>query len=1131
MKKLALSQVFPFREKLQKILRIMKITWLLTLITTLQVSASVYSQNTTFSIRFKDASLYDLMLEINNNSEFDFVYSDDEVENVKINDGGFSGSNVENILTHCLKGTKIAYKIEDKVIVLMPASPKPVQQKEENKITGKVTNDEGIPLPGVSVLLKGSYIGTSTDSNGRFVFKISGGIENKVLVFSFIGMKAKEVKVAGQKDWNIVLSKEDSELDEVVITGMFVKKEASYTGSAVTINAEELQQFGNRNILTSLRNIEPSLNIITNNSFGSNPNRLPEIQIRGNSSIPNIDQLQDEAREQARIDMNTPLVILDGFESTLQNMVDMNENEIESITILKDAAATAIYGSRAANGVIVVITKAPKPGKLRISYRGDLNVEIPDLTSYNLLDAREKLELELVGGLFDDTYSEEKRIRKRKYYNYLLGEINRGVNTDWLSKPLQVGIGQRHNIKLQGGDKQFTYSASAQYNNTVGVMKESSRDVFNGTIKLLYRLKDVKFTNNLIITHSNSNNSPYGDFSTYAKLNPYLNPYDENGEILQFMGTEWNAARNKVPNPLYDATLNTFNKTNETTLKNHFRIEWQIAKGLSLKSNIGITKTFKETNTFYPAKHSKFRSYKDYKLLTKGEYQLGNTNKFIYDGSLNLSYSRKFAKKHLLFAGVDCNIRESVSDSYKVIAEGFPNEDLAMLYAALQYKEGSIPSGSEYVKRTIGLTGNFNYTYDGKYFADLSLRSDGSSSFGANKRFATFWATGIGWNVHNEDFMKGVSFLNRLKIRFSTGVTGSQQFSAYQALATMKYYTADKYYNWIGAHLMGLGNENLKWQQKFNNNLGIDFSLFKNRINGSLDIYKETTKDLVSSIEVPRTHGFRSYINNIGEVENKGFEAKLTGIIIRDTKNKIMWSVTGSMIHNQNEIVKISDALKKAQAESQAELTKSALVNPNVQFKEGYSQSTIWAVKSLGIDPATGKEIYLSKSGEPTTKWNAADITDCGDSQPKFQGSLNSSLRLKNWLLTVSMGYRFGGQQYNSTLIEKVENANYLYNTDARVLEERWRNVGDKSEFKSIYITDATYKTSRFVQDENTLKLQNVTLSYNLRSKNFVKQFGIENLRLSASMSDLFYLSSIKRERGISYPFSRQLSFNISVTF
>lgn len=1112
-----------YRKRYVKFFRIMRLCFLFVFLGMLSATAKTIAQEQVISLNLKNVTYLELFNELHRQTGVRFLYSSDQLENLSRIDVVADRKKMREVLEDALKETSLTCVFEEDMVMLRERQQ---QQVSELVVKGLVTDTKKQPLPGVTVMIKGTSLGTVTDAEGHYVLTIPQRDE-LVLVFSFVGMNSREVTYKGEKELNVELEEKIAEMDEVVVTGIFQKSQASFTGSATTVTAKELQQFGNRNLLQSLHNIDPSINIIENNAFGSNPNRLPEVQIRGNSSIPNVDELKD----QTRVDLNTPLIVLDGFETTLQKLIDINENEVETLTILKDASATAIYGSRGANGVIVITTKKPAMGQLRVSYKGDVNIEIPDLTGYDLLEAREKLELEKRVGLYSKPSDPDQDWRLQRYYSYLLDEVNSGVNTYWLSKPLQTSVGQRHALKVEGGDKSFRYSASLQWNDIRGVMKESYRKTFNGAIQLSYYWKNLKFSNNLMISAGKRQESPYGDFSEYAKMNPYWRTHDENGKILKRLGNsgeiDYAFRWSRLPvNPLYNATLNTYDRGNNTDITNNFMLEWKVLETLDLRGRFGITKNTDETRVFKPADHTDFADYSEDDMFRKGTYAYGISNSFSYEGSLNLAYHQSFGK-HLLVAGVDVNLREGRSRSSSFKAEGFTNENFDDISSALQYEKNGKPSGAESTVRSVGFTGNVNYTYDNRYFADLSGRMDGSSQFGSNKRFAPFWAVGIGWNMHNESFLKEVSWVNMLKLRFSVGTSGSHHFNAYQAIQTYRYFLDDKYYAWNGSSLIAMGNPDLKWQQKRDYNIGLDVKLWDNRITIGGDFYIAKTNDLISTLTLPAANGFTTYIENIGSLKNTGYELRLSAYVLR--KDQMSWSVSLAGIHNKNKIVEVSQALLDAQNAIESE----DLVNPNVQFRPGYSSNTIWTVRSAGIDPGTGKEVFISRDGNRTYNWNASDIVATGVSDPKLEGNISSMFRYKGLSLNVSFGYRFGGQIYNSTLANKVEVSKTAigWNVDARVFHDRWKNIGDQASFKGLDDFTPTNKTSRFVQDETTFRCQNMTLQYELKSQALNKLLGIDYCLFSASTSDLFYISTVKRERGTSYPFSRQFSLGVNVVF
>lgn len=1078
------------------------------------------TDNRRITVELTDVPVGTILDEIKAQTGANFVADATIIRNLGRRSLNVSNATLAAAISQLLEGSGYGYRIVGNNVTFMAEADR---QDAEVRITGRVADSRGEPLVGVTVTVKGApTMGTATDARGEYSLTV---VRGRTLVFSFIGMVTREIVTDTRTEINITMEEAAQEVDEVVVTGMFRKSAESFTGAAVTVTAAQLERYGSRNVLATLRNIDPAFNIIENNSFGSDPNRIPDVQIRGSSSIPNVNELEDDVQGR----LNTPLIIIDGFESSLRTMMDMNEDDIALITILKDASATAMYGSRGANGVVVIETKDPVAGNLRISYRGGIELEMPDLGSYNLANSREKLELEQLTGVYNGD-AQHPYWALQQQYNYLMTQVNNGVDTDWLSKPLEVGAGHRHNLRVDGGDKTFRYSAAARLDDIKGAMKGSNRRNFNGTINLSYSFEKVRFTNSTMIDLNNTAASPYGTFEDYARMNPYFAPYGPGGKVIRTLGLDgpgaadrWGA--NGVGNPLWNASLNTFDKTNTTTITNNFSIDWNIADGFIVRGRLGLSKSVGGSDAFYPDEHTRFNDYPQSDLARKGMYVNGNSRGNSIDASLNVSYTRLFADKHQLFAGVNANARQSEYSETGITAEGFADEDLAFLGMALQYAQGGKPTGRETRSRAMGLAGNVNYSYDNRYFIDLTLAVDGNSAFGKDNPFAAFWSAGIGWNLHNERFLADSYIFDRLKLRGSVGSSGSQMFDSYQALTTYRY-SDDRYFIWSGADIKALGNSALKWQQKISYNFGVEADLFDNRIMFIFDLYNETTRNQVSSVDIPGSTGFISYVDNIGKVRNLGFESKLTAVVLRDRDRRLEWRVSGAVQHNRNKIVKLSEAMKEAQAGIAGR--RGSI--PDRMFAEGYSTDAIWVVPSLGIDPSTGREKFLGRDGNPTWIWDAANLSACGVSLPKYVGNINTDLRWRNFHLTLSFGYNFGGQIYNETLINKVENANYIYNVDRRVTTDRWREPGDKAMFKSVYLNEETLKTSRFVQDERTFRLQSASLIYDFDAE-LARRLYASRLSLEVSMDDLFYLSSVKRERGTDYPFSRHLSFSLNVTF
>ena len=411
----------------------------LLLVMSISVAAQVPSKET-LSFECKNESLASAFQRLERASGYKILFTYEDVQSYRAT-VSMKNRLVTAIMDALLSGHPLAYRVEGKYITVTPGDKK--QEKgTRRQLQGNVTDRQGEPLIGASVRLSGTSQGTMTDVNGSFQLSIPE--DCSYIEVSYIGMKPQRVSI-DKKDFVRVTLEEDSQmLNDFVVTGIFKKQESVFTGSALTITKKELDQFGDKNLVNSLANIDPAFHIVANNDYGSDPNRLPDLQVRGTTSITAVQDGSDAM-------LNYPLIIMDGFEISLRRMLDLNPEEVESVTLLKDGAATAIYGSRGANGIIVITSREPEEGRLRLTYNGHANVEVPDLTGYHLLDARRKLELEKSMGYFDGTTPDEIVALSNRYAS-ILADVERGVDTDWLAKPLHTGIGHRHALRIEGGD-------------------------------------------------------------------------------------------------------------------------------------------------------------------------------------------------------------------------------------------------------------------------------------------------------------------------------------------------------------------------------------------------------------------------------------------------------------------------------------------------------------------------------------------------------------------------------------------------------------------------------------------------------------------------------------------------------
>lgn len=1056
------------------------------------------------------------------------------------------GQEAVNVVRNIIAPHKLIVTLRGKDIIISSQDFTGQLSGRERVISGYVRDESGDPLIGVPVCIGESRVCTVTDADGFYTFKIP--VEATMLKFSYVGLANEYIDIAqGTADVKRdIVMHSDNSIDEVVVTGIFRKARESYTGSVSTIDKEQLEQFRGQNLLQTLKNVDASINFGIDNLNGSNPNNLPNINIRGTSSLP---MSVEEFNAGQSSNPNTPLIIMDGFEISLTKLMDYNDEEIESINILKDAAATAIYGSRGANGVIVVISKQPEEGKLKVNIEAGLSLEIPDLTSYHMLNAKDKLEVERLAGLYDKDYymatnSSLSDILFHQAYNKRLRDVLSGVDTDWLSKPLRTGVGQRYNLRLEGGSKEFRWAADAQYRDTQGAMKESHRKNFNGAITLMYKYKNLTFRNYTSVGINNGMESPYGTFSNYVKQQPYNAPYDEEGNLRKFFDPFYSMA-SKPENPLYNATLGSFDKSNYQELTNNFAIDWQILPELTMRGQFGISKNDSESNYFRSPEDTYYENTSDHPeyasgegFLRRGYYRYGSGKTFSYNADVTLAYNKVFQDIHSLYVGLNWSMRQTNYDNFTAAFEGIANEDQAKIANARQYAQDEMPSGSNSKTRMFGLTSNINYTYAGKYYVDLSYRIDGNSTYGSEKKFASFWSTGIGWNLHNEAFLKGNKTINMLRLKASYGETGAASGALEtDAYTYFRYVTDNRYVTWTGATLGGFGNPNLSWQTTNEFNVGTEFGLFDNRIKGSFEYYTKNTNNLLSSMDMPLSMGFSSYRANIGEVQNKGFEAALQGYIIRDRARQLNWLIGGQLVYNKNEITKLSQVIKD---QTEAYLLKDAYdpytdTGSGIQnlFYEGYPQNAIYAVRSQGIDPSTGKEIYLDRDGNITDVWKESNKVYCGSADPKFRGNLNTMVQWKNLTFNASFGYYWGGQMYNATLRDRVEvtkNTIMNQNVDERVLSSRWYQPGDVVFFKKLSNTQSK-ATSRYVMDNNVLELQSVSLQYKLHNSYLENTFKLQSVIFAINANDLIHWGSIKMERGTSYPFARNVQASVKLLF
>ena len=1042
------------------------------------------------TLSLQDATIESFANEVAKQTGLVVKFADEDVKSLKGVTLSVRDQSVTSLLVSLSNQLPFTYSVEGNTLTFA----KKVVAQRKGTIKGQVTDADGEPIIGAIVRMEGVNGGFVTDINGEY--QIQTDQKEAHLTVSYIGYKTVTRTVKNGAAANFTLREDSKEMQEVVVTGYQTKNKNSFTGSQVAVTRDQLMNVGTKNVLQSISSFVPGMVIADDNLKGSDPNKVAEINIRGRATF------EGQA--------NTPVYVVDGAQVTAEYVADMDMNDIETVTVLKDASASALYGAKASAGVIVITTKTLKGGKLKLNYSGTVRLSTPDLHDYHLLNARQKLEYERLAGLFTDT-DPTRQYQYDRDYARIYNDVQRGVETDWLSKPLRNAFSQSHSLSIDGGDERAKYNLGVRYGKDSGVMKGSDRTRLSTNFRLSYNVSGKFFiSNNSTLTSVTNHESPYGDFSDWVKMNPYENPYDADGQLRSSLYHD-------LANPLYDASLGSYNKSNNLDFLNTTSVQLWFGDKVRLDGDFTIDRSKQDRRVFT----SPF-SYNE--KISKAVNQRGSlsdnwTNTTTFQGKVMLSYNNYFFKKLFLTAMGGSSMESTSTDAAGYRSVGFYSDQLGHPAFATSYDTNSHPSGSDTETRGVGFFVNANTIWDNKYFLDLIYRYEGSSRFGKNQRFAPFWSVGGGWNIHNEKFMKGTP-IQLLKLRASIGYLGNINFNPYQSLTTYSYNSSYFYGKGTGATPITIGNPDLKWERTLSTNIGVDFTAFHGRIDLSADYYIKNTDNLLLDITKAPSVGVSTSRENIGEVQNTGFELRVRTFPIQ-TKDW-QWSLGFTYAYNKNKIKKISNALR---ALNEQNLAKGG-VAPLPVYEEGQSLSALKVVPSAGIDPVTGQEIFIKRDGNYTFTYDPNDKVIFGDTNPIGIGAINSYLTYKRFALSCTFQYSFGGALYNETLATKVEGANPKYNADERVLQDRWKTPGTIAKYKRIDDTATPYQTSRFVQMNNYLRMSSLALSYEVPTT-WIQKYGLRRMYLEFLTNDLFYLSTAKRERGLNYPYDRSFEFSL----
>jgi TonB-linked SusC/RagA family outer membrane protein len=1116
-------------------------TAILMLAAALQVSAGTSAQEVNLSVR--KMPLEKVFTTLGKQTGYAFFWDQQQISALQPVSLNLHNASLKDALNACSACAPLTYElIDDEKTVFIrrrtaePESETPVQQLIT--VTGKV-GGASRALGGVSIQVKGTRKGTQSDDRGEFTLRDVD--PNATLVFRMLGFEEQEVALKGRTTLNVFLKVKAQQVNEVMITtGIFTRRKESFTGDAATYTGEQLNRVGNQNVLQSLKSLDPAFIIIENNIAGSNPNTMPNMMIQGKGTILG-------TTDKYAVDPNQPLFILDGFETTIETVIGLDMNRVQSVTVLKDAASTAIYGSKAANGVIVIETKLPVAGKMNLSLTLDNTTSFADLRDYNMMNAAEKLEFERLASVYASGLNNNDDYGSIQKYTEHLNDVLGGVNTYWMGYPIRkTAMSNTYSVQASGGDKKFRYGLGGKYRSEPGVMKGSERKTGAANIDLVYRPGRFSFANKTFINTFTANESPYGSFSDFVSAIPYYKPSDE--EFLDVRDDKYFGSEYPIYNPLFQARLPKKDQTNNMALTNQFQSYYMITDQFKIEAKFSATLT-NQTNEIY--RSPRMKEFENVDFEKKGSYAYSRTRNLAYQGFLQASYGKVWHSGHEInfVPGFTFDGTKITMNGYKVV--GFPEVDMISPTFGTSYPEGGTPDYSSDVRRSVSGFLNAYYGWKRKYMLDFNYRRDGSSVFGLNRRYTDTWTFGAAWNLHNEQFMKSVNWINFLKLRGSIGNPGNQNFGSYNSFTTYVYNKGMLNSYGMGMVVSKYGNPDLAWQKTLKKTVGIETRLFKERISFIVNAYDNTTDPMIVDIGNAPSTGTKQRMFNIGNSRTKGIDFTVSAAVVDIPEDRFYVRLNFMGKRESTVFNGLGNALELLNKQNAGALDKAGAdhdysnVGVNLQrYLDGGHPDDLWAVRSVGIDPATGNEMFLTKDGELTYRYDVANIVRVGNSMPLMQGTAGISAQYKGLSVNMAFRYMWRSQQFNSALFNKVENLDrgqvLTENLDKRALYDRWKKVGDIAQFsripnmtQSIIVGNwsAVNMSSRFIQEENTFSGESLSATYNFYQASWLKYFNLQGLNITAYMNDIFRLSNIQRERGIDYPYARSFSFKLNATF
>ncbi len=921
---------------------------------------------------------------------------------------------------------------------------------QERVVNGRVTSQEdGTPIPGVNVVIKGTATGTASDADGRFNLSVPGS--DAVLVFTFIGYATQEITVGSQTTINVQLAPDAKQLGEVIVTGYREESKRAITGTVNTVSSKVIQDVPIASIDQILQGRSPG--VLVMGSSGQ-PGAAANVTIRGRGSITA---------------STLPLYVLDGVPIDPVSFNTLNPNDYEVVSILTDASATSIYGSRAANGVILLNSKKGKAGETKFTYRGQYGVAKAPENKLKLMNSNEKIDFELLtgGGPLDGLTTEE------------IAEL-RQINTNWADVLFQDAAFQSHEFSAQGGGANTTFFVSGAYLRQEGTVRNTLLERYTTRVNLAHESGAFRFGINSTFGYSKNQGTLEGNSFIGSPLNavrwanPYEKPYDDNGDFTQI--------RTGQPNPLQELLDNERGFNDLKMVGNLYAAYDLPIKGLSIRTLFGAdygqsdTRIYNDRTTYQGTQTpgqagSLFRSY---------QYDA----RFINTNSIN--YSTRIADDHSLSVGLyqETNYRQVQNFGFTGygLTGNLKNEAGITVSEVFQ----PVLAGVNTENGLSSIFSDIKYGFKDKYHLSLGLRRDGSSRFGSGNKYATFYSVGANWIMSDEDFFQNLTNkVSLLKLNVSYGTSGNQEgignFQSRELYASGGGFSYDGV---SGVRQTQLANSNLKWETQKMFDVSLEYGVLADRITGKFGFYNRLTEDLLFNSPLSRTTGYTSIVQNVGSMRNRGIEISISADVVR--AGNFVWNMSGNFTHNQNEIVEIYGGLEK-------------LPQGFTILEVGKPFGTNYMVEYAGVNPANGSPLYRKLDGSLTSDFTSSDLRTWGTRfAPRFGGFTNTFTYM-GLEFSAFFTWVHGNEVYNNDRTN-VENPTYFVDQMASSLLRAWKQPGDITDVPRIQTVDGLTtapfqaQTTRYLENGSFLRLRNVMLAYNL-PESILSRSGLSSVR------------------------------------